>query len=85
LFPRTRQRIDVEAFSAERTGSRLRKIGECEAHIRKPRERHWRSDTGVEPTQDEIIAPQTVLKFASLVRRLPHPSVAIRRNPCICA
>ncbi len=25
---------------------------------------NWRSDMGVEPTQDEIIAPQTVLKTA---------------------
>ena len=43
---------------------------------------HWRSDMGVEPTQDRITAPQTVLKFEVSLRRLPHPTDANLRNPC---
>ena len=37
---------------------------------------------GVEPTQDRITAPQTVLKFAGGLRRLPQRSFRRLRNPC---
>jgi hypothetical protein len=37
---------------------------------------------GVEPTQDESIAPQTVLKFGHRSRRLPHPSASAYKYPC---
>jgi len=40
---------------------------------------------GVEPTQDEIIALQTVLQFAMSVRGHPQPAAGIGRTPCICA
>ena len=42
----------------------------------------WRSDMGVEPTQDESIAPRTVLKFASRLLRLPPASASVRNYPC---
>ena len=37
--------------------------------------KNWRSDMGVEPTQDESIAPQTVLKTAAVTgpRAAPLP------------
>ena len=37
---------------------------------------------GVEPTQDRITAPQTVLKFEVSLLRLPHLPFDRRKNPC---
>ena len=43
----------------------------------------WRSDMGVEPTQDESIAPQTVLKTAVVTgpRAAPLTAIFARRLP----
>ncbi len=40
----------------------------------RPLKPDWRSDMGVEPTQDRITAPQTVLKTAAVTgpRVAPH-------------
>jgi hypothetical protein len=46
---------------------------------------NWRSDMGVEPTQDGITAPQTVLKSASslltVVKPGPHGSTSSLVGP----
>lgn len=42
-------------------------------------EEKWRSDMGVEPTQDETIAPQTVLKTAVVTGPRAAPRLIL---PC---
>jgi len=46
---------------------------------------HWRSDMGVEPTQDRITAPQTVLKTAVVTgpRAAPLAPIFARRPPAV--
>ena len=45
--------------------------------------REWRSDMGVEPTQDGITAPQTVLKTAAVTgpRAAPREAHIFARSP----
>ena len=67
---------DLSAFSRAAAGGSLFRLQKAR-HLQGQRacKRQWRSDMGVEPTQDESIAPQTVLKTAAVTgpRAAPLP------------
>ena len=74
-------RADHASPAARRSSAVARKRRRTGAR-RAAAETRWRSDMGVEPTQDRSTAPQTVLKFAHRLLRLPQPSDANLRKPC---
>ena len=65
-------RVNPRARTADATGTKPLPAGadspsrQLIKASRNPCKRQWRSDMGVEPTQDESIAPQTVLKTAAV-------------------